>query len=49
MPISFEKLSSILKELFQLDQADLVFGINRIMNQNRDEITRFLGAALSCR
>lgn len=42
MPTSYEKLSALLKELFQLDQADLDFGIYRIMNQKRDEITRFL-------
>ncbi len=37
-----EKLKSKLAELFQLDQADLDFGIYRIMNAKRDEITRFL-------
>ena len=42
MPTSYEKLSALLKELFQLDQADLDFGIYRIMNQKQDEITRFL-------
>jgi len=39
---SFEKLKTKLAELFQLDQADLDFGIYRIMNARRDEITRFL-------
>jgi adenine-specific DNA-methyltransferase len=39
----FEKLQTKLKELFQLDQAaDLDFGIYRIMNARREEITRFL-------
>ena len=38
----FEKLRAKLAELFQLDQADLDFGIYRIMNARRDEITRFL-------
>lgn len=42
MPTAYEKLSALLKELFQLDQADLDFGIYRIMNQKRGEITRFL-------
>jgi adenine-specific DNA-methyltransferase len=42
MPTSYEKLSALLKELFQLDQADLDFGIYRIVNQKRDEISRFL-------
>lgn len=39
---AYDRLKSILKELFQLDQADLDFGIYRIMNQKRDEITDFL-------
>jgi len=46
MPTPYEKLSTLLKELFQLDQADLDFGIYRIMNQKRDEITRFLDKEL---
>ncbi|OQW97671.1 MAG: hypothetical protein BWK74_05970 [Desulfobacteraceae bacterium A6] len=37
-----EKLKDKLSELFQLDQADLDFGIYRIMNARRAEITRFL-------
>lgn len=37
-----DKLKTKLAELFQLDQADLDFGIYRIMNAKRDEITRFL-------
>jgi len=39
---SYEKLKSKLAELFQLDQADLDFGIYRIMNAKREEITKFL-------
>ncbi len=39
---SFDKLKNKLAELFQLDQADLDFGIYRIMNAKREEITRFL-------
>jgi len=46
MPTSYEKLSALLKELFQLDQSDLDFGIYRIMNQKRDEFSRFLDAEL---
>lgn len=42
MPSNLEKLRSLLQELFQLDQADLDFGIYRIMNQKRDEVVRFL-------
>ena len=39
---SFDKLKAKLAELFQLDQADLDFGIYRIMNARRDEIIQFL-------
>ena len=42
MPTNLEKLRSKLAELFQLDQADLDFGIYRIMNSKREEILRFL-------
>ena len=42
MATNFEKLRKLLEELFQLDQADLDFGIYRIMNQKRDEVVRFL-------
>lgn len=43
---SFEKLKTKLAELFQLDQADLDFGIYRIMNARREEINRFLESDL---
>lgn len=39
---NYQKLKNVLKEVFQLDQADLDFGIYRIMNQKRDDITDFL-------
>jgi adenine-specific DNA-methyltransferase len=42
MSQNLQKLQSLLAELFQLDQAELDFGIYRIMNARRDEITRFL-------
>jgi len=44
MPMSenLERLKQLLAELFQLDQAELDFGIYRIMNTKREEITRFL-------
>src|SRR5579875_4092641 len=42
MSENLEKFKSLLAELFQLDQADLDFGIYRIMNAKREEITRFL-------
>src|SRR5713101_4918350 len=37
-----EKFKRLLRELFMFDQADLDFGIYRIMNAKRDEITNFL-------
>ena len=39
---NYQKLINVLKEVFQIDQADLDFGIYRIMNQKRDDITDFL-------
>ena len=42
MKQAIEKLKDKLSELFQFDQADLDFGIYRIMNAKRGEITRFL-------
>src|SRR5579864_4302470 len=39
---SYDKFRKLLAELFMFDQADLDFGIYRIMNAKRDEITRFL-------
>lgn len=37
-----QKLIDILKEMFQLDQSDLDFGIYRIMNAKSEEISTFL-------
>ena len=42
MKDNFSKLTDLLRELFQLDQADLDFGIYRIMNARREEINHFL-------
>lgn len=39
---NFEKLKSKLRELFELDKADLDFGIYRILRQRHAEITEFL-------
>jgi adenine-specific DNA-methyltransferase len=39
---SYQRLRRLLDELFQFDQADLDFGIYRIMNQKRAEIGHFL-------
>lgn len=37
-----QQLISKLREMFQMDQVDLDFGIYRIMNAKRDEISQFL-------
>ena len=42
MSQQFEKLTTLLKELFQLDRPDLDFGFYRIMHAKSDEITQFL-------
>ena len=39
---NYEKLEKVLTELFQLDKAELDFGIYRIMNQKRDDVLDFL-------
>ena len=41
-PTSLAKFQSLLRELFQFDQADLDFGIYRIMNHKRDAVERFI-------
>jgi adenine-specific DNA-methyltransferase len=38
----FEKLKALLKELFQLDQPDLDFGLYRILHAKSAEVTQFL-------
>ena len=42
MQDNYRKLKKILREMFQMDQADLDFGIYRIMNQKRAEVEQFL-------
>ncbi len=42
MKDNYQKLKKILREMFQMDQADLDFGIYRIMNQKRAEVEQFL-------
>ena len=42
MSKQFEELVGLLKELFQLDQPDLDFGLYRIMHAKADEISQFL-------
>ncbi|PZR73639.1 MAG: site-specific DNA-methyltransferase, partial [Stutzerimonas stutzeri] len=41
-PVKFTKLVTLLRELFQLDQPDLDFGIYRIMHAKAGEVTQFL-------
>ena len=46
MLAQFERFKNTLSQLFMLDQADLDFGIYRIMNQKRVEIERYLNTTL---
>ena len=39
---NFERLRTLLREMFQLDRGDLDFGLYRIMNLKSAEITEFL-------
>ena len=41
-----QKFIELLEEMFQFDQAELDFGIYRIMNQKREEVTNFLNNEL---
>jgi adenine-specific DNA-methyltransferase len=42
MSQKYEKLKTMLKELFQLDQPDLDFGFYRVMHARSTEVTQFL-------
>ena len=42
MSPQFEKFKETLQQVFMLDQADLDFGIYRIMNQRRSDIEKYL-------
>lgn len=42
MSQKFDKLKALLKELFQLDQPDLDFGIYRILHARSNEVLQFL-------
>lgn len=42
MSQKFEKLKTLLRELFQLDHPDLDFGLYRIMHAKAAEVTQFL-------
>ena len=42
----YEKLKTLLKELFQLDQPDLDFGLYRVMHAKSAEVSQFLDTDL---
>ena len=42
MSQNYEKLKTLLKELFQLDQPDLDFGLYRVMHAKSTEVSQFL-------
>lgn len=43
---NYENLQKVLKEIFEMDKADLDFGIYRIMNQKRDQVNDFIDTKL---
>lgn len=43
---NYRKLQSVLKEVFEIDKADLDFGIYRIMNQKREQVMDFIDKKL---
>lgn len=43
---NYENLQKVLKEIFEMDKADLDFGIYRIMNQKRDQVNDFIDKKL---
>lgn len=49
MPSPLEKFQSLLRELFQFEQADLDFGVYRIMNLRRERMERWLNEELPAR
>lgn len=46
MSDAYQKLIKTLRTVFEMDKANLDFGIYRILNQKREEITRFLDKEL---
>lgn len=46
MSEAYQKLIKTLRTVFEMDKADLDFGIYRILNQKRKEITQFLNTDL---
>ena len=49
MPTPLEKFQALLRELFQFEQADLDFGVYRIMNLRRERMERWLNEELPAR
>ena len=43
---NYNKLQNVLKEIFEMDKADLDFGIYRIMNQKREQVVDFIDRKL---
>ena len=43
---NYENLQKVLKEIFEMDKADLDFGIYRIMKQKRDQVMDFIDRKL---
>ena len=43
---TYENLQKVLKEIFEMDKADLDFGIYRIMNQKREQVMDFINHKL---
>lgn len=43
---NYENLQKVLKEIFEMDKADLDFGIYRIMNQKREQVMHFIDTTL---
>lgn len=39
---NYDKLQAVLRDIFEIDKADLDFGIYRIMNQKRDDVNQFI-------
>jgi len=46
MSMQEDRLKTLLRKLFQFDDADLDFGIPRIMNMKRKEIDKFIDEGL---
>ena len=43
---NYDNLQKVLKEIFEMDKADLDFGIYRIMNQKREQVMDFINHKL---